>query len=195
VSIDGGQTADALCLTPWVPIFVNNGHECILAEAYHDPLDPLPGTPDFNVPTDRHVAQRNLSVVQTLAARSFQFAFEAHNAGRKARAFVLKAAVGDVEQLKPMLPLLGRDFRPPRHKARVRHLGFVSLSGRDVRDPGDAVPDLKTPSLRPHGRAGYSLVGTLEGEGAVLIHVTQEADGRVIGGLGVLVLSAQESKA
>lgn len=32
VSVDAGQVADVLCLTPWVPTYVNQGHECIVAE-------------------------------------------------------------------------------------------------------------------------------------------------------------------
>src|SRR5713226_432877 len=62
VNLGPGGIQDVLCLTPWVPIFVNQGHECVLAEAFH-PSDPLPPGQDFNASSDRHVAQRNLSVL------------------------------------------------------------------------------------------------------------------------------------
>src|SRR5690242_6133425 len=38
VSLEPGETADVLCLTPWTPTFVNRGHVCILAEAFHPSL-------------------------------------------------------------------------------------------------------------------------------------------------------------
>ncbi|MNG03111.1 hypothetical protein D3C84_861740 [compost metagenome] len=67
---------------------MNEGHECILAEAFHG-NDPLPATIDFNVPTDRHVAQKNLSVL--LAMKSmFHMNFEMHNGSRKKREFTTK---------------------------------------------------------------------------------------------------------
>src|SRR5215218_5047117 len=53
VNVPAGGVSDVLCLTPWDPIFVNEGHECILAEAFHA-SDPLPPGTAFNVPTDRH---------------------------------------------------------------------------------------------------------------------------------------------
>src|SRR5688572_17757388 len=53
VSLNSGETKEVLCLVAWNPIFVNGGHECILAEAFHTSLDPLPASPTFNVPTDR----------------------------------------------------------------------------------------------------------------------------------------------
>ncbi len=124
VSLAPGQTSDVLCLTPWIPAFLNEGHECILAEAFHQPLDPLPGVPDFNVPTDRHVAQRNLSVVRTTRAveGSFRFVFEVHNASRKPRSFVLTAEVADLAQLEGLIPLLGPNFTLPSEEGRVRGL-------------------------------------------------------------------------
>src|SRR6478609_3668838 len=54
VSLEAGETQDVLCLTPWIPAYVNGGHECVLAEVFHD-SDPLPAGLAFNVPTDRHV--------------------------------------------------------------------------------------------------------------------------------------------
>ena len=47
VSLAAGEMQDVLCLTPWIPVFVNGGHECVLAEAFHPALDPLPDTSDF----------------------------------------------------------------------------------------------------------------------------------------------------
>jgi hypothetical protein len=43
--------------TPWIPIFENNGHECLLAKV--DSFADRTG-PSFDANIDRHVGQRNL---------------------------------------------------------------------------------------------------------------------------------------
>jgi hypothetical protein len=187
VTLGGGGQSDVLCLTPWVPVFVNGGHECILAEAFHPSLDPLPASPAFDVPTDRHVAQRNLGVALAARAR-FQFAFEIHNPGRMARTFTVTLKPGDPEELRPLVPNLGKGFKLPRRQGRLEHLGFVpgACPPQEVVD-GDVQPDAKV-EIGPGGRGGLSLVGRLERGGAV-VHVLQQAEGRTVGGLAVLVLA------
>jgi hypothetical protein len=50
------------CRTPWIPEFVNNGHECLFVRvsSIGDPIGPNEWSPWQN----RHVAQRNISVIQ-----------------------------------------------------------------------------------------------------------------------------------
>lgn len=64
VDLGPGESKDVLCLAPWVPVVVNDGHECVVAEVIH-PDDPLP-TPlgdAFNPPEHHQIAQKNLSVI------------------------------------------------------------------------------------------------------------------------------------
>ena len=63
-TVPAGAVQEALCLVPWIPTIVNDGHECLLAVANH-PGDPLPNPlPDaFDPPTYRQVAQKNLTVL------------------------------------------------------------------------------------------------------------------------------------
>ena len=49
------------CPEPWVPSFVNGGHECLLVRVWDNPSD-LPGQPAFDASWNRHVAQRNIHV-------------------------------------------------------------------------------------------------------------------------------------
>lgn len=56
------------CPTPWVPTFLNDGHECLFASVTHV-MDPI--TAPFAPWADRHFGQRNLSVLPAIA-QSFQ---------------------------------------------------------------------------------------------------------------------------
>jgi len=62
VTIDPGQDAEVLCLTPWYPIFVNGGHECLVVEVATS-TGALPNDSNFNIPNNPRAAQRNLAVV------------------------------------------------------------------------------------------------------------------------------------
>ncbi|KAN0069051.1 hypothetical protein V8E54_012680 [Elaphomyces granulatus] len=63
VILNPEETMTVLCVTEWVPQWVNNGHECIICEvsAINDPAPPHPSTP-WNI-NDRHVAQHNVSLI------------------------------------------------------------------------------------------------------------------------------------
>ena len=193
VTLGSGQSADVLCLTPWTPSFVNGGHECILAEAFHS-SDPLPSTPAFDVPTDRHVAQRNLSVLNTPpGAGAFHLPFEVHNAMRSAETFSVTARVAALHELGRVVPLLGKNAKLPHQRANVKGLGFVRTPCPTPSDYHDATDRVDRLRLEPRGRTGLTLVGTLD-EGVSLIHVTQERDGRVVGGLAVLVVNGKREE-
>ena len=49
------------CSTPWIPSYVNNGHECTFVNSHNHVLDPI--TAPFQAWADRHVGQRNLAVL------------------------------------------------------------------------------------------------------------------------------------
>jgi hypothetical protein len=185
VSLNGGETQDVLCLTPWVPAFINNGHACVLAEAFHA-LDGLPPGLDFNVPTDRHTAQRNLQIVLALK-RTFHFAFEVHNPSRSENAFSLHAKVGRVKELRKLLPHLGRSFELPNENGQVEYMGFVDALCPAAEEFEQAQPQIEKLVVPGMGRASLSLVGRLDGA-AALIHVVQRIGKRTVGGLSALVI-------
>jgi hypothetical protein len=189
VSLNAGETQDVLCLVPWMPSFVNGGHECILAEAFHPSQDPLPASPDFNVPTDRHVAQRNLSVVMmSMHMKKFSMPFEIHNTGRVARTFSIKTRHGNEEQLRSLHKHIGGHL--PKLTGELKNSGFIkSVSSCDNDEPVQHVVErLEVP---PGAKVGLTIVGELE-SGAALLHVIQEVDGKEIGGLSVLVVHSKK---
>jgi hypothetical protein len=189
VTLNSGETKEVLCLTPWVPIYVNNGHECVLAEAFHS-ADPLPPGPAFNVPTDRHVAQRNLSVVNAAASMMFFMPFEIHNPSRKEATFRIRAVVGEMNELKPLRAHFGKDL-PKLKEGRFEKLGFSLERCPSERDVATTVPELVRVNVPPRGRSGATLLGKISG-GAALVHVLQYLDDATVGGLSVLVLAGKE---
>lgn len=187
VSLTAGETRDVLCLTPWVPVYVNDGHECVLAEAFHATADPLPASPAFNVPTDRHVAQRNLSVVMA-AKMMFSMSFSVCNSLRKEQTFRVFARPGRIEELKPLVEHYQRNKLPLDAIGKVKNLGFVTAPCPDEQQRKEATPEIKGLRVKPKVCSGLTLVGQLEGD-AALVHVIQEVDGKEVGGLSVLVLN------
>ncbi len=185
VTLNGDEQSEVLCLNPWVPIFVNEGHECVLAEAFHPTLDPLPNVPAFNVPTDRHVAQRNLHVVVAMKSL-FHLAFEIHNPSRREREFTISVQHGKVEEAKPLMSTLGTRNKAPEHEGKLGEIGFVHAACPSADTLNGQLPHSEKMTLRPGERAGLSLVGRVEGGGA-LLHVVQHDGNNLVGGLSVLV--------
>ena len=189
VTLPAGGTNDVLCLTQWVPEYVNGGHECVLAEAFKPGVDPLPATPGFNVPTDRHVAQLNLSVAQAVRRR-FHMAFEVHNPMRLARKFEVAARQGPVAEVAERfrwvaaLPEVGQE-------ARAARLGFLREPCPDPDRIESAGGQRASLEVGPNGRIGLTLTGVLDGPGAAAVHVEQHADGQLVGGLAVIVVARE----
>ncbi|MDT5188837.1 MAG: hypothetical protein QOI28_1088 [Mycobacterium sp.] len=50
------------CPEPWIPTFVNGGHECLLVRAW-DNVGDLITTPEWDAAVNRHLGQRNVHVV------------------------------------------------------------------------------------------------------------------------------------
>ncbi len=65
------------CRTPWVPVMLNGGHECLLVSCSNYVLDPL--IDPFEPTLDRHVAQRNIAVVNAAAGASIPFRLQMNN--------------------------------------------------------------------------------------------------------------------
>lgn len=195
VSLDGGATADVLCLTPWVPEYVNEGHVCVLAEAFHDPADPLPSSASFDVPGDRHVAQRNLTVVAA-DERTTMFALplEVHNPARVARPFTVSVEPVPLQEIRDVDAFLGPGVEEPR-EGKVAGGGLVRTPCPDAEEVEQATPAVDGVELDANERTGFTLVGALEGEAAA-VNVTQRADERdePVGGLTALVLSPELAK-
>jgi hypothetical protein len=185
VSLAPSEAAEVLCLTPWIPTVVNDGHECILAEIFHA-SDPLPATAVFDVPTDRHVAQKNLSVVEALDPMGFfALPFVVENNQRLSRDFRLIVRQGPVASLKRVarrlsLPDLGGE-------GKATEVRITSERCPTPRSGGGAPGGEHALQLGGHRKVGRTLSGQVS-HGPVLLHVEQREGDRPVGGLSVLVL-------
>jgi hypothetical protein len=195
-SLAAGETKEVLCLTPWVPQIVNSGHECLIAEAFA-PADPLPpGSPTdpINVPGDRHVAQRNITVGTAAPMMMFVHPFVMGAAGDR---ISVRARREPLETLKPLAAAIGLGRRLPEEAPEFDEFGILPYRcGEQVQDVGK--PELEV-ELRKGERRGMALVLRVPekapaGTGALFL-VEQIADGDVVGGIGVVVLADEERKA
>ena len=74
---------------PWVPTLANGGHECLVAQVYDPVSDPL--ISPFSPTLDRHVSQRNISVVAVAPGQAFQIIVAVPNLSHFAATSALSA--------------------------------------------------------------------------------------------------------
>lgn len=187
VSLTTGQVEDVLCLTPWIPEFLNEGHECILAEAFHS-SDPLPATTDFNVPTDRHVAQKNLSVLLALKSM-FHMNFEMHNGSRKKREFTAWAEQVSIDRILKQFPEIQKQIKGKK-EGKITSLEFTNTRcpNADTKSKGTNAEGKEAITLEGFQKKQMAVTGKLEGDFAFIV-VSQYSEKIETGGLGILVIN------
>lgn len=186
VSLSRGSEEDVLCLTPWVPEFLNDGHECVIAEAFH-PNDPLPAATDFNVPTDRHVAQRNLSVLLAMHSM-FHMNFEMHNGSRKEQKFTVKVQQIKIESIFEQFPALEKQL----HGKKEGKLKAAEFTNTQCPPPDKKFGKLEESkeefTLAGFGKKQMALSGQIAGD-FIFVIITQYAEKIQTGGLGILIIN------
>lgn len=189
VSLNPGANTEVLCLTAWVPTFVNDGHECLLAEVFQAGTAPM--STAFDVPSDNRVAQRNLAVLATPPRRIAYFAFEVHNPDRVGRVVTVRARPGELAELRALRETTGLDDGVFNLLGEFANPVFVSTACPDPADLENAPGEVRHLELKPGQRVGFSLAGRLAGD-AALMHVEQILDDQVVGGLAVLFLTRKD---
>jgi hypothetical protein len=186
VTLAANDVQDVLCLTPWVPEFLNEGHECVLAEAFHTG-DPLPASTDFNVPTDRHVAQRNLSVVLAIK-KMFHMNFEMHNGQRTERNFAPRITQVAAEKILKKFPRLKKMYDlGDKKEGKLVHAAFTNTRCPD-NNTKDAPNKKDSFELPGFGKKQMAVTGEIEGDFAFVV-VSQHEGKTETGGLGILIIN------
>lgn len=188
VSLGAGETKPVLCLSPWIPSMLNNGHLCLVAEAFAstDPLLPFTHSEPFNVIGDPQIAQRNLNVVLAFSAEMLRFVFvvtELNRQGDEELDLVVRRA--PLGLLRSNLRTLGLERLPEEAPA----FGDAELcrhdDGRQDKVGRRAAVSRKR-RMELTMRAPEQLA---EGTGALFL-IEQRHKGEVVGGHGLLFLGA-----
>lgn len=191
VTLEPSQQSDVLCPVPWHVQYLNGGHLCVLAEAFHPALDPLPRQDEFDVAEDRHVAQRNLQVLQTTAKAPTVFGFEVHNPRRTMQDFTLRAEEANPSGLEALAETSGLEPELLKQGGRAEVIGFTGTGCPTPEDLNQALPVLEDVRVAGHGITGFYMAALLEGSVA-LVNVTQFLDGQSVGGLSCLLVRNQQ---
>jgi hypothetical protein len=148
------------CPTAWTPTLVNGGHECLVVriEGVGDPIGGNPWAPWQN----RHVAQRNISVVTAMQNLAGLVAGLNASRGIHTRLQVVQVGTREAELA---LKIAAPHFRPAPLDAHV--LGEIDVAGRLTRAAPEKPPPAvlapvhqlaaggppATPTLLPEGEA------------------------------------------
>lgn len=196
VSLAAGETKEVLCLTQWNPVWVNNGHECLIAETFHasDPLPPRGPNDPFDPPAHRHVAQLNLNLAVAKLRSPMVLCFAAGSApGFGMAETMLRARRAPVESMAALRRTLALE-RLPAEWDEIKEFGIQPYRC------GDRIDDVGTPNvvvrLKQDEQRGMALTIKLPERakpgGGALFLVEQFVGDRLVGGIGVLVLSDSE---
>lgn len=192
--VPAGGAQDALCLVPWTPVVVNDGHECLVAVANH-PADPLPNPlPDaFDPPTYRQVAQKNLTVLAA-SAQAAMLALTVSGLQRVDKTVLVAAEVGGELDART-LASLGLRGRHPAKKAVVEVGLDLHARCRDEKER------LGSDRLELHVKRGTSTAvhatvraRALGKDEYQLVRIVERGQDKVLGGLAFIVVGDGEEK-
>ena len=191
VDLDPGQSQEVLCLVPWMPVIVNGGHECVLAVAHASVdanalPDPLPTGYVFDPPAHDQIAQLNLSVL-TAARAMAPMALMVSAVGRRDKQALLRIHLGGELDQRTLANLGLRGVKPVRTPAARAGLALQAQCCAPDADPG--AQELKLHVARATSVPVFVTVqaDAIEPGHYQLIHVIEEVDGRIVGGVSYVL--------
>lgn len=119
VTIQPWQSRIVKCQTPWVPEFVNNGHECLKVNCSNWVLDPI--QQPFKTRLDRHVGQRNVTVLAAAPGGTAKMMVFANNL------FPIAADLRVTAQMRTLRPTKAALELPRR--VMLRELATMAVPG------------------------------------------------------------------
>jgi hypothetical protein len=108
VNVPSGWSVDVKCPNPWIPVFENGGHECLIAEAFLPVSDPL--TAPMDPMDDRHVGQKNEQLIMLKKGESFITKVRAINITDKAQDLRFDVQTIHLESIHPLLKIRAADL-------------------------------------------------------------------------------------
>lgn len=192
--VPAGGTQEALCLIPWIPVIVNDGHECLVAVANHagNPLpNPLPDA--FDPPSYPQVAQKNLTVLATKMS-AVMLTVTVSGLQRTEKSVVLATEVGGDLDERTLANLGLRGFRLAK-KSKVE-IG-LNLERRCIGDE-DPIGEGKIKLHVPRGTSTAVHVAVRAKNIAEneyqLVQIVELSKEKVLGGMGLVLVSEMRKR-
>ncbi len=192
VDLNPAETKEVLCVVPWIPVVVNNGHECIVAEIIHpsDPL-PLPESDAFNPPDHRQIALKNLTVLE-IAKSMMVLPVQVAAPARQAKKLLIEIEIGGTLDKQNLIQIGLNDYRPAKCQSLYAGLSFEQ--GCDDMDEKELSKALEICLDAGTAKSVYLKVfpPRLNPKTYVLLHVISRSEKRVDGGITYIVIGAEE---
>jgi hypothetical protein len=187
-TVPAGGTREALCLVPWVPTIVNDGHECLVVTATH-PADPIASPlPDaFDPPTYGQVAQKNLTVLE-MSLRTMLLTLTLSGLPRVDKKVLVIAEVGG-ELQREVLTGLGLEGRKPAQRKVDVGLRLERGCVGDDDPLGERQLELRVPRGTAVGLDLAVRAVDLAPHEYELVRVVERGGDSVLGGFAVVVVA------
>lgn len=191
--LEPGETKEVLCIAPWRPIIVNNGHECLVVEALTtaDPL-PFPLPDAFDPPTYHQVAQRNLQVV-ILSAKTVQLTLPIQLSASPRRGKAVRITLDKARDGQELAAQWLRrwDERPLPYNDELVRYTFKEEPGCEQRVAERSVHSQALEVEPGQAKAVYLQLELAEASspGMQVLHIQELEGDTVVGGNSILILS------
>lgn len=192
-----GSHAIVRCPETWIPRIENNGHECLVVRAFEPILDSVPVN-QFSASADRHVAQRNISVVEAASPASIDLALNLGYADAPSEAEVEVEVEGpaNMEWLQLYAGKRITDYRTPAAQVVAGLLPPTVVNARSItleHVASECRPHLLKRRERFHRgcdplRINFHATADLQKHEAHVLRIRQRVGSDVIGGYSVVLL-------
>lgn len=192
VDLNPGEIKEVLCVIPWIPVIVNDGHECVVAEVIHsgDPL-PSPLPDEFDPPTYHHISQKNLSVL-AMKKSMIVMAIQIAAPSRKEKLLLVATEIGGTLDKQNLIHLGLENYRPAMDDSL--RVGLSLDPGCDEARNERLDKEVKIPLKPGTAKAVYLKVWPLElaPRTYILLHVIARDEQKVTGGITYVLITAKE---
>jgi hypothetical protein len=192
-----GSHAVVKCAQTWAPVFVNGGHECLVARAGDAMMDPV-GVNQFSPATDRHVGQRNIAVVQAASPAKIALDLQLgwYERPGEAQLDVVADPPTAMEWLQLYTGSRNLGLRPPANAVTA---GLLAPAPAGVTPPdlGQVPPESRSRLLQQQARflrgcdplhaPFYAAITDIQRDEAQVLRVRQRIDGVLVGGYTVVL--------
>lgn len=194
-----GSHAIVRCPETWIPPFENNGHECLVVRAFEPMLDPV-ASDQFSPTQDRHIAQRNIAVVQAASPASIDLVLDlgyAQSTGNTEIEVVIEPPTA-MEWLKLLTGRSNPDLRSPAIPVIAGLMAPIPQGARSLRlqeIPCEFRQHLLSQRERFYRGCDslkipfHAAVPDLKPHEAQVVRIRQRMDDQIVGGYSVVLVN------